>query len=82
MYVTTDTAKVYGTDVLIYTSITNYRINANNTLTALYKEVQATNIATEGQGYQTIYETYNQWVSPIKTGQIRTPVEKGQRLAM
>jgi len=60
MYVTTDTAKVYGTDVLIYTSITNYRINANNTLTALYKQVQATNIATEGQGYQTIYETYNQ----------------------
>jgi len=60
MYVTTDTAKVYGTDLLIYTSITNYRINANNTLTALYKEVQASNIATEGQGYQTIYETYKQ----------------------
>ena len=58
MYVTTDTAKVYGTDVLIYTSITNYRINANNTLTALYKQVQATNIATQGQGYQTIFETY------------------------
>jgi hypothetical protein len=58
MYIATDIAKVYGTDLLIYTSITNYRINANNTLTALYKEVQATPIATSGQGYQTIYETY------------------------
>ena len=60
MYIATDIAKVYGTDLLIYTSITNYRINANNTLTALYKEVQATPIATSGQGYQTIYETYKQ----------------------
>ena len=63
MYVTVDTAKVYSLDgkgPLIYTSITNYRINANNTLTALYKQVQATNIATSGQGNQTIYETYSQ----------------------
>jgi hypothetical protein len=57
MYITTDIAKVYGTNVVIYTSVTNYRINANNTLTALYKEVQASTIATK-DGLQTIYETY------------------------
>ncbi len=63
MYVTIDTAKVYsqgGQGPLIYTSITNYRINANNTLTPIYKQVQATNIATQGQGNQTIYENYKQ----------------------
>lgn len=60
LYITTDTAKVYGTELLIYTSITIYRINANNTLTPLNKEVQATTIATKGQGDQTIYETYKQ----------------------
>jgi hypothetical protein len=59
-YITTDIAKVSGIDALIYTSITNYRINANNTLTALYKDVQATNIATEGQGDQAIFESYKQ----------------------
>jgi len=58
LYITTDTSKVYGTEVPIYTSITTYRINANNTLTALNKEVQATTIATKGAGNQTIYETY------------------------
>jgi hypothetical protein len=58
LYITIDTAKVYGTEVLIYNSITTYRINANNTLTPLSKEVQATTIATKGQGNQTIYETY------------------------
>jgi hypothetical protein len=51
MYVTTDTAKLYGTNVLLYTSVTNYRLNANNTLTALYKTVQAATL-------DTIYETY------------------------
>jgi hypothetical protein len=63
MYVTIDTAKIYSLDgkgPLIYTSITNYRINANNTLTPLFKQVQATNIATSGQGNQTIYENYKQ----------------------
>jgi len=58
LYITIDTAKVYGTELLIYNSITTYRINANNTLTSLSKEVQATTIATKGQGNQTIYETY------------------------
>jgi len=60
LYITIDTAKVYGTELLIYNSITTYRINANNTLTSLSKEVQATTIATNGQGNQTIYETYKQ----------------------
>ena len=58
LWVTTDTSKVYGTELLIYTSITTYRINANNTLTSLKKEVQATTIATKGAGDQTVYETY------------------------
>ena len=53
MYVTTDIAKLYGTDVVLYTSVTNYRLNANNTLTALYKSVQASTL-------DTIYETYRQ----------------------
>jgi len=57
MYITTDVAKVYGTNVVIYTSVTNYRINANNTLTALYKQVDASTLATQN-GLQTIYETY------------------------
>jgi hypothetical protein len=57
MYITTDIAKVYGTNVIIYTSVTNYRINANNTLTALYKQVDASSLATK-DGLQTIYETY------------------------
>jgi hypothetical protein len=58
LWITTDSAKVYGTELLIYNSITTYRINANNTLTPLKKEVQATTIATKGAGDQTIYETY------------------------
>jgi hypothetical protein len=53
MYVTTDIAKLYGTDVVLYTSVTNYRLNANNTLTALYKTVQAGTL-------DAIYETYGQ----------------------
>jgi hypothetical protein len=59
LYIATDIAKVYGTDVVIYTSTTNYRLNADNTLTALYKEVQASPLATK-DGYQAIFETYKQ----------------------
>ena len=59
LYIATDVAKVSGTDVVIYTSTTTYRINVNNTLTALYKEVQASTLATK-DGFQTIYETYKQ----------------------
>jgi hypothetical protein len=58
LWTTTDTAKVYGTELLIYKSITTYRINANSTLTDLYKNIQATTIATQGQGDQNIYEVY------------------------
>jgi len=58
-FITTDISKVYGTDVLVYTSIKNYRLNADNTLTALYKELQASPLATK-DGYQSIYETYKQ----------------------
>jgi hypothetical protein len=58
LYIATDVAKVSGTDVVIYTSTTTYRINVNNTLTALYKEVVASSIVTKAQGIQTVYETY------------------------
>ena len=59
-YIATDIAKVYGTDVLLYTSTTNYRVNANNTLTALFKDVQASPMVTSGQGHMAIFETYKQ----------------------
>jgi len=58
-FITTDISKVNGTDVIVYTSIKNYRLNADNTLTALYKELQASPLATK-DGYQSIYETYKQ----------------------
>ena len=58
LWTTTDSRKVYETEALIYNSITTYRINADNTLTALYKNIQATTIATMGYGNQDIKETY------------------------
>jgi hypothetical protein len=60
LWTTTDTAKVYGTEVLVYKSITTYRLNANNTLKDLYKHIEASTIATQGQGDQNIYEVYQQ----------------------
>jgi len=58
LYITTDTATT-PTDQLLYKSITTYRINANNTLTDLRKNVQASNLVTSN-GDQNIYETYQQ----------------------
>lgn len=60
LWTTTDTAKVYGTEEIIYKSITTYRLNANNTLKDLYKHIEASTIATQGQGDQNIYEVYQQ----------------------
>jgi hypothetical protein len=80
LYIATDIAKVYGTDVVIYTSTTNYRLNANNTLTALYKQVQASNIATQGQGYQNIYETYNKLLKTAAAIDYDDMIAAAQRL--
>jgi hypothetical protein len=59
LYITTNTATT-PSDQLLYKSITTYRINANNTLTDLRKNIQASNIATGGNGDQNIYETYEE----------------------
>jgi hypothetical protein len=48
------------TDQLLFKSITTYRINSNNTLTDLRKNIQPTNLATGELGDQNIYETYTE----------------------
>ena len=57
LYITTNTATTPAGQ-LLYKSITTYRLNANNTLTDLKKNIQASNITTGGNGDQNIYETY------------------------
>lgn len=57
LYITTNTATTL-TDQLLYKSITTYRLNSDNTLTDLRKNIQASNLVTQGQGDQNIYETY------------------------
>jgi len=59
LYITTNTATTL-TDQLLYKSITTYRLNSNNTLTDLRKNIQASNLTTQGQGDQNIYETYQE----------------------
>jgi hypothetical protein len=59
LYITTNTATT-PSDQLLYKSITTYRLNANNTLTDLRKNIQLSNIASGGNGDQNIYETYEQ----------------------
>jgi hypothetical protein len=56
LFTTINTATTM-TDQLLFKSITTYRINSNNTLTDLRKNIQATNLVT-GDGDQNIYETY------------------------
>jgi len=58
LFTTTDTSRLTSNGALVYKSITTYRINANNTLLDLYKNIQPTNIATQGEGDQNVYETY------------------------
>ena len=61
LYITTNTSTAPAPGgQLLYKSITTYRLNANNTLTNLRKNIQASNIATGGNGDQNIYETYYQ----------------------
>ena len=57
LYITTNTATTL-TDQLLYKSITTYRLNSDNTLTDLRKNIQPSNLVTQGQGDQNIYETY------------------------
>jgi hypothetical protein len=47
-------------NLLLFNQTTWYRINANNTLTSIRKNIQVTTIATGGQGDQNIYEVYQQ----------------------
>lgn len=60
LFTTLDTAYTVAGKLLLYKSYTTYRINADNTLTDLRKNIQVTTIATGGQGDQNIYEVYQQ----------------------
>jgi hypothetical protein len=60
LFTTLDTAYTVVDKLLLYKSYTTYRINADNTLTDLRKNIQVTAIATGGQGDQNIYEVYQQ----------------------
>ena len=58
LYITTNTATAPAPGgQLLYKSITTYRLNANNTLTDLNKNIQASSLVTR-DGDQNIYETY------------------------
>jgi len=87
LYTTTDTSTLVATGQLVYKSVETYRINSNNTLIFIYKNLLFTNLATQGKGEQNIYEDYQQKSEvPIKTctgtNVCITPIDKGQRLAM
>jgi hypothetical protein len=58
LWITVDTATLIATGELAYTSTTTYRINSNNTVTALYKTIKAFSGFTRGAGDLTINETY------------------------
>ncbi|MCM0034827.1 MAG: hypothetical protein NBV66_03470 [Burkholderiaceae bacterium] len=58
LFTTLDTAYTVAGKLLLFKSYTTYRINADNTLTDLRKNIQATSLATGGQGDQDIYEVY------------------------
>ena len=60
LFTTLDTAYTAVGKLLLYKSYTTYRINADNTLTDLRKNIQVTTVATGGQGDQNIYEVYQQ----------------------
>jgi hypothetical protein len=60
LFTTTNTAYTFEGRKLLYNSITTYRLNADNTLRDLRKNVQVTTIVTGGQGDQNIYEVYQQ----------------------
>jgi len=60
LFTRTDNAEQASTGTLEYTSSKTYRINADSTLTNLYKVVKAANSITGGLGDLSIIETYQQ----------------------
>lgn len=60
LFTRTDNAEQASTGTLEYTSSKTYRINADSTLTNLYKVVKAANSITGGLGDLSITETYQQ----------------------
>jgi hypothetical protein len=60
LFTRTDDAQNASSGVLEYTSSKTYRINANNTLTNLYKVIKTPNAFTGGLGDLSITETYQQ----------------------
>jgi hypothetical protein len=59
LFTTTNSAYTYVGKQLLFNSITTYRINADNTLIDLRKNIQPTTLLT-GEGDQNIYEVYQQ----------------------
>jgi hypothetical protein len=60
LFTRTDDAQNASSGMLEYTSSKTYRINANNTLTNLYKVIKTPNMFTGGLGDLSITETYQQ----------------------
>ena len=58
LWITVDTATLISSGELAYTSTTNYRLNADNTVTALDKTIKAYSGFTQGAGDITINENY------------------------
>jgi hypothetical protein len=59
LFTTTDTAYTHIGRLLLFKSITTFRLNADNTLTDLRKNIQPTTLLT-GNGDQNIDEVYQQ----------------------
>lgn len=57
-WITVDTATLIATNELAYTSTTRYRLNADNTVTALFKTIDAKSGFTQGAGDIVINEEY------------------------
>jgi hypothetical protein len=58
MWITVDTATLIASNELAYTSTTRYRLNADNTVTALDKVIEAKAAFTQGAGDLVINEKY------------------------
>jgi Ca2+-binding RTX toxin-like protein len=57
-WITVDTATLIATNELASTSTTRYRLNADNTVTALFKTIEAYSGFTQGAGDIVINEKY------------------------
>ena len=58
LWITVDTATLVSSGELAYTSTTTYRLNADNTVTALFKTIEAYSGFTQGAGDIVINEKY------------------------